>query len=82
MDFSSQFSKGISHCTVDNVEGFGSPNPMLLMPLDKINRYYTQWVLLSLIQWTVMYVVHLTIIPQARMGCESIAHEPEGRMGY
>ena len=24
----------------------------------------------------------LTIIPQARMGSESIAHEAEGRMGY
>ena len=24
----------------------------------------------------------LTIIPQARMGYESIAHEAEGRMGY
>ena len=25
---------------------------------------------------------YLTIIPRARMGCESIAHEAEGRMGY
>ena len=25
---------------------------------------------------------YLTIIPQARMGYESIAHEAEGRMGY
>ena len=25
---------------------------------------------------------YLTIIPQARMGSESIAHEAEGRMGY
>ena len=24
----------------------------------------------------------LTIIPQAWMGCDSIAHEVEGRMGY
>ena len=24
----------------------------------------------------------LTIIPRARMGCESIVHEAEGRMGY
>ena len=24
----------------------------------------------------------LTIIPRARMGSESIAHEAEGRMGY
>ena len=27
-------------------------------------------------------MVYLTIIPQARMGYESIAHEAEGRMGY
>ena len=26
--------------------------------------------------------VYLTVIPQARMGYESIAHEAEGRMGY
>ena len=26
--------------------------------------------------------VYLTIIPQARIGSESIAHEAEGRMGY
>ena len=26
--------------------------------------------------------VHLTIIPSARMGSESIAHEAESRMGY
>ena len=25
---------------------------------------------------------YLTIIPQVRMGYESIAHEAEGRMGY
>ena len=25
---------------------------------------------------------YLTIIPEARMGSESIAHEAEGRMGY
>ena len=25
---------------------------------------------------------YLTIVPRARMGSESIAHEPEGRMGY
>ena len=25
---------------------------------------------------------YLTIIPRARMGFESIAHEAEGRMGY
>ena len=25
---------------------------------------------------------YLTIIPRARMGCESIACEAEGRMGY
>ena len=25
---------------------------------------------------------YLTIIPQARMGFESIAHKAEGRMGY
>ena len=25
---------------------------------------------------------YLTIIPRARMGAESIAHEAEGRMGY
>ena len=28
------------------------------------------------------WVVYLTIIPRARMGYESIAHEAEGRMGY
>ena len=27
-------------------------------------------------------VGYLTIIPRARMGSESIAHEAEGRMGY
>ena len=27
-------------------------------------------------------LAYLTIIPQARMGSESIAHEAEGRMGY
>ena len=27
-------------------------------------------------------VFYLTIIPRARMGSESIAHEAEGRMGY
>ena len=27
-------------------------------------------------------LVYLTIIPQARMGYGSIAHEAEGRMGY
>ena len=26
--------------------------------------------------------IHLTIIPRARVGSESIAHEAEGRMGY
>ena len=26
--------------------------------------------------------LYLTIIPRARMGSESIAHEAEGRMGY
>ena len=26
--------------------------------------------------------VYLTIIPRARMGSESVAHEAEGRMGY
>ena len=25
---------------------------------------------------------YLAIIPQAQMGCESIAHEAEGRVGY
>ena len=28
-----------------------------------------------------IYIDYLTIIPQARMGSESIAHEAEGRMG-
>ena len=27
-------------------------------------------------------MLYLTIIPRARMGSESIAHEAEGRMGY
>ena len=26
--------------------------------------------------------IYLTIIPRARMGYESIAHEAEGQMGY
>ena len=29
-----------------------------------------------------VWCVYLTIIPPARMGSESIAHEAEGRMGY
>ena len=29
--------------------------------------------------WKALY---LTIIPRARMGCDAIAHEAEGRMGY
>ena len=29
-----------------------------------------------------MFEYYLTIIPRARMGYESIAHEAEGRMGY
>ena len=29
-----------------------------------------------------LVVVYLTIIPRARMGSESIAHEAKGRMGY
>ena len=31
---------------------------------------------------TLSIAIYLTIIPRARMGCESIAHEAEGRMGY
>ena len=27
-------------------------------------------------------LIYLTIIPRARMGSESIAHEAEGRVGY
>ena len=27
-------------------------------------------------------MIDLTIIPRARMGSESLAHEAEGRMGY
>ena len=27
-------------------------------------------------------MIDLTIIPRARMGCESIAHKAEGRMDY
>ena len=30
----------------------------------------------------IYYNKYLTIIPRARMGYESIAHEAEGRMGY
>ena len=30
----------------------------------------------------IMKQVQLTIIPRARMGCESIAQEAERRMGY
>ena len=29
-----------------------------------------------------LILAYLTIIPRARMGSESIAHEAEGRMGY
>ena len=29
-----------------------------------------------------LYYKYLTIIPRARMGSESIAHEAEGRIGY
>ena len=29
-----------------------------------------------------IYIIYLTIIPRARMGSETIAHEAEGRMGY
>ena len=29
-----------------------------------------------------LFLLYLTIIPRARMGSESIAHEAEGRMGY
>ena len=29
-----------------------------------------------------LYKEYLTIIPRARMGSETIAHEAEGRMGY
>ena len=36
MDLSSQLPEGISHYTVDNVEGFGSLYPILLIPLDTI----------------------------------------------
>jgi len=32
--------------------------------------------------WIFTTVDYLAIIPQARMGYESIAHEAEGRMGY
>ena len=34
---------------------------------------------MSFLFWNIKY---LTIIPLARMGYESIAHEAEGRMGY
>ena len=27
-------------------------------------------------------IVYLTIVPRARMGCESIAHEAQARMGH
>ena len=30
----------------------------------------------------ICFLLYLTIIPRARMGSESIAHEAEGRMGY
>ena len=34
-------------------------------------------------EWKILYKnVALTIIPRARMGSESIAHEADGRMGY
>ena len=48
MDLSSQLPKGISHYTVDNVEGFDSLYPILLIPLDTINRYYTHWIIISM----------------------------------
>ena len=31
---------------------------------------------------TIIRARGIIIIPRARMGCESIAHEAEGRMGY
>ena len=43
---------------------------------------------MSLLQFSVIFFKKasglrlLTIIPRARMGSESIAHEAEGRMGY
>ena len=35
----------------------------------------------SFVIFVTMFVAYLTIIPRARMGSESIAHEAEGRMG-
>ena len=41
------------------------------------SRYQSPWAF-----WSAVILVYLTIIPRARMGYESIAHEAEGRMGY
>ena len=37
---------------------------------------------ISIIVIVIFRYIYLTIIPRARMGSESIAHEAEGRMGY
>ena len=35
-----------------------------------------------MVQSSLEFNIYLTIIPRARMGSESIAHEAEGRVGY
>ena len=50
---------------------------------EDINRNKTEIVLvLEFANFLFIFEVYLTIIPRARMGSESIAHEPERRMGY
>ena len=46
--------------------------------IHQINHYPTDKYLGNQLR----YAVDLTIIPRARMGSESTAHEAEGRMGY
>ena len=44
-----------------------------------IYMYTNFW---TAVTWTCFDQRYLTIIPRARMGSESMAHEAEGRMGY
>ena len=45
-----------------------------------LKLYYFRCDVLAI--FTVQVFVYLSIIPRARMGSETIAHEGEGRMGY
>ena len=44
--------------------------------------YYSVYIINIYIYIYIYTYIYLTIIPRARMGSESIAHEAEGRMGY